>query len=115
MIRRPPRSTLFPYTTLFRSVFSFNGDANSSTVVEPRRGTRVATVPLGGKPEYGQSAGDGKVYVNLVDSSQVAEIDTKTLTVTRRWSTAPCKSPLSMAVDTPHQSFFNGVRRRMMA
>src|SRR3712207_7590654 len=23
MIRRPPRSTLFPYTTLFRSTFSF--------------------------------------------------------------------------------------------
>src|SRR5689334_24742535 len=27
MIRRPPRSTLFPYTTLFRSLFeSFNAD-----------------------------------------------------------------------------------------
>src|SRR2546427_6107347 len=25
MIRRPPRSTLFPYTTLFRSVVSANG------------------------------------------------------------------------------------------
>src|SRR5258708_37272797 len=25
MIRRPPRSTLFPYTTLFRSVFSQSG------------------------------------------------------------------------------------------
>src|SRR2546425_7585888 len=25
MIRRPPRSTLFPYTTLFRSVFSVLG------------------------------------------------------------------------------------------
>src|SRR2546422_2560943 len=24
MIRRPPRSTLFPYTTLFRSVYAFN-------------------------------------------------------------------------------------------
>src|SRR2546430_12486192 len=23
MIRRPPRSTLFPYTTLFRSIFAF--------------------------------------------------------------------------------------------
>src|SRR3712207_7079144 len=23
MIRRPPRSTLFPYTTLFRSIYSF--------------------------------------------------------------------------------------------
>src|SRR5260221_3563569 len=25
MIRRPPRSTLFPYTTLFRSVEAFSG------------------------------------------------------------------------------------------
>src|SRR2546422_4333365 len=25
MIRRPPRSTLFPYTTLFRSAFSMTG------------------------------------------------------------------------------------------
>src|SRR2546427_4335043 len=25
MIRRPPRSTLFPYTTLFRSVFEITG------------------------------------------------------------------------------------------
>src|SRR5258708_25612638 len=25
MIRRPPRSTLFPYTTLFRSVVAFGG------------------------------------------------------------------------------------------
>src|SRR2546422_2588410 len=28
MIRRPPRSTLFPYTTLFRSSF-FDGDVNA--------------------------------------------------------------------------------------
>src|SRR6478736_1211056 len=27
MIRRPPRSTLFPYTTLFRSVWGFRTDA----------------------------------------------------------------------------------------
>src|SRR3989475_10944438 len=26
MIRRPPRSTLFPYTTLFRSLFGLAGD-----------------------------------------------------------------------------------------
>src|SRR2546429_7043728 len=27
MIRRPPRSTLFPYTTLFRSLFTLNHPA----------------------------------------------------------------------------------------
>src|SRR2546425_7784555 len=31
MIRRPPRSTLFPYTTLFRS---FSGDARRGTAWE---------------------------------------------------------------------------------
>src|SRR2546428_9000494 len=40
MIRRPPRSTLFPYTTLFRS---------SATRVEYRQrlSFRVVSVPLG--------------------------------------------------------------------
>src|SRR2546430_7155742 len=30
MIRRPPRSTLFPYTTLFRSRFTCEQNGNSS-------------------------------------------------------------------------------------
>src|SRR2546422_1473657 len=34
MIRRPPRSTLFPYTTLFRSVMNVrNGDTVSAVAV----------------------------------------------------------------------------------
>src|SRR5258708_27672454 len=33
MIRRPPRSTLFPYTTLFRSAASFGKRASSEDVV----------------------------------------------------------------------------------
>src|SRR3712207_6937102 len=37
MIRRPPRSTLFPYTTLFRSHVGKLADGNP---VDPRRGAR---------------------------------------------------------------------------
>src|SRR2546430_9465776 len=38
MIRRPPRSTLFPYTTLFRSPFLAASPAESALPVsEPRR------------------------------------------------------------------------------
>src|SRR5258708_39320408 len=32
MIRRPPRSTLFPYTTLFRSIVIVPGSAGSETI-----------------------------------------------------------------------------------
>src|SRR2546422_1485345 len=38
MIRRPPRSTLFPYTTLFRSVVEPNPD---------RRGERFSVAEIG--------------------------------------------------------------------
>src|SRR3712207_9003068 len=40
MIRRPPRSTLFPYTTLFRSWVSL-GSTSSPPVSVPTLGTRT--------------------------------------------------------------------------
>ena len=84
-----------------------------SSIREP--GTRITNIPLGGKPEYGASAGDGKVYANLTDTSEVVEIDAKTPTVTRRWSTAPCKQPVAMAIDTVHHRLFSGCRSGVMA
>src|SRR2546430_11575332 len=36
MIRRPPRSTLFPYTTLFRSKVRVSGPRAESLTVAPR-------------------------------------------------------------------------------
>src|SRR5687768_18361204 len=46
MIRRPPRSTLFPYTTLFRS------DAGSPHLLRRHAGREV---PDAGAPERGRS------------------------------------------------------------
>jgi hypothetical protein len=103
------------YDAASNRVFSFNGDAHSSTVVDPVSGALVTNIPLGGKPEYGVARGDGKVYANLTDVSEVAEIDAKTLKVTRRWSTAPCKQPVSMAIDRAHGRLFSGCRSGVMA
>src|SRR5579863_8018502 len=90
------------YDSASNRVFTLNGDAHSSTVIDPREGTLITNLPLGGKPEYGVSAGDGKVYANLTDTSEVVEIDAKALQVTRRWPTAPCGQPVAMAIDTAH-------------
>jgi outer membrane protein assembly factor BamB len=96
-------------------VFTLNGDAHSSTVIDAQKGTLITNIPLGGKPEYGASAGDGKVYANLTDASEVIEIDAKKATVARRWSTAPCKQPVAMAIDTANHRLFSGCRSGMMA
>jgi outer membrane protein assembly factor BamB len=103
------------YDSASNRVFTFNGDAHSSTVIDPRAGTLVTNIALGGKPEYGVSAGDGKVYANLTDTSEVVEIDAKTATVARRWPTAPCKQPVAMAIDTAHHRLFSGCRSGVLA
>src|SRR5580658_9373786 len=96
-------------------VFTLNGDAHSSTVIDPKAGKSITNIPLGGKPEYGASAGDGKVYANLTDTSEVVEIDAKSATVTKRWATAGCKQPVSMAIDTARHRLFSGCRSGVMA
>ena len=103
------------YDSASNRVFTLNGDAHSSTVIDPKAGSLITNIPLGGKPEYGASAGDGKVYANLTDTSEVVEIDAKKAAVTRRWSTAPCKQPVAMAIDTAHHRLFSGCRSGVMA
>ena len=95
-------------------VFSLNGDAHSSTVIDSS-GNLITNIPLGGKPEYGASAGDGKLYANLTDTNEVVEIDSRTAKVVRRWSTEACKQPVSMAIDTAHHRLFSGCRSGVMA
>src|SRR3712207_4072640 len=58
MIRRPPRSTLFPYTTLFRSV------ERSEEINQVSRGQSVACCAKGGH----QGRGDGHTgyYVSFL-------------------------------------------------
>jgi DNA-binding beta-propeller fold protein YncE len=103
------------YDPASNRVFSLNGDAHSSTVVDPVSGKVVTNIPLEGKPEYGASGGDGMVYANITDNSEVVEIDAKKLTVVRRWSTAPCKQPVAMAIDRVHHRLFSGCRSGVMA
>src|SRR2546430_10123121 len=51
MIRRPPRSTLFPYTTLFRSLRVLDGIAVAAAALH----SRGYDVVLAGLPGDGQS------------------------------------------------------------
>src|SRR3712207_8118204 len=53
MIRRPPRSTLFPYTTLFRSLRAGAGAGARRPAVRPVRALRVGG---GADPSDGRRA-----------------------------------------------------------
>src|SRR2546423_6170166 len=65
------------YDPVSRHVFTFNGDAGSSTVIDPVTGKAIGNIVLGGKPEFGVSAGVGKLYGNFEDCGEVHVIDAK--------------------------------------
>jgi YVTN family beta-propeller protein len=92
-----PDAILFDAASV--QVFSFNGRSSDATVIDAKTDKVVGTVALDGKPELPVSDGHGHVYVNLEDKSMVAEIDTKTLKVTRSWSLSPGEGPTGIAID----------------
>src|SRR3712207_8572278 len=73
MIRRPPRSTLFPYTTLFRSRFNFSGkDATHGTSKYFRHGGSNGSNTFPGrviknKGMPGRCGGSKSTVSNLLD------------------------------------------------
>jgi DNA-binding beta-propeller fold protein YncE len=95
-------------------IFSMNGDGNTASVLDPKSGERIGTIALGGKPEFGVADGAGKIYVNLEDRAEIAEIDATTMQVMRRWPLAPCEEPTGLAIDTAHRLLFSVCRNRTM-
>jgi DNA-binding beta-propeller fold protein YncE len=89
-----------------KKVFTFNGRGKNSTVFDAEDGKVLATIPLGGKPEFPQT--DGKrVYVNIEDTGEIAAIDLKTLTVAARWKIDHCEEPSGLALDVKDHRLFS--------
>ena len=107
-----PDAIMFEPST--KHVFTFNGRGKNATVFDTH-GKVIATIPLGGKPEYGVSDGNGHVFVNIEDTSEIARIDAKTNVVSERWKLAPCEEPSGLAIDRKHHRLFTVCSNEMMA
>src|SRR2546421_3473031 len=76
MIRRPPRSTLFPYTTLFRS--------NVADIYDSRTDTWSATtLPQPAKFESATSVGNKAVFATNRSEEHTSELQSRSDLVCR--------------------------------
>lgn len=108
-----PDAILFDPAT--RRVFTFNGRSQNSTAIDAASGKIVGKIDLGGRPEFGVSTGDGQLFVNLEDKSELLALDPKELKVKSRWPLAPCESPSGLAIDKKNRRLFVGCDNKMMA
>ncbi len=104
------------YDPASKRVFAFNGGTDhEATAIDANTGEMVGSIPLGGKLETGQADGAGRVYVNVEDKNQIAEIDSKTLKVLNLWPVDPCNEPAGLAIDVAHKRLFAGCHNQLMA
>src|SRR5580700_7244295 len=107
--------TIFDLKTLKAIGDVPTGKKPDAIIFDPATGKVAGTVDLGGGPEYAAADGNGFVYDNLEDESLVLKIDARKLKVEQRWTTAPCTSPSSLAMDRANRRLFLGCRSKVMA
>jgi DNA-binding beta-propeller fold protein YncE len=102
------------YDPFSKHVFVMNGDPHSSTVIDAKSGSVVGTIDLGGGPEFAVADGNGTVYVNLEDKSELVAIDSRSLKIKSRWPLAPAGAPTALAMDVQHHRLFSAGRDPQM-
>ena len=92
-----------------KEFYTFNGRGESATVIDAQSGKAVATIPLGGKPEFAAvDVKAGLVFNNIEDKNELVVIDTKTHTVKNRWPIAPGEEASGLAFDEKNHRLFLG-------
>jgi DNA-binding beta-propeller fold protein YncE len=103
------------YDPATKRVFTLNGRSQDATAINAADGTVAGTLALGGKPEFAVAAGDGTIFVNIEDKSELVHFDAQKLTVLHRWPLAPCEEPSGLAGDLKTHRLFAGCGNKLMA
>lgn len=96
-----------------KRVLTFNGGSNDATVIDAQTNSVVATIPLGGRPEFPVADGKGMVYDNIESTSEIVAIDTSKAAIVNRWSLGTCQSPSGISMDRTHRRLFTACRGEM--
>jgi YVTN family beta-propeller protein len=103
------------YEPASKHIFTMNGKSRDATVIDPATETVVATIPMGGRPEYAVADGKGMIYDNIEDKDEVVALDSRTNTVKAHWPIAPSGGATAMEMDVQHRRLFIGGRNKLLA
>ena len=109
-----PDADCIIYDPASKYIFTFNGDSHNATAIDPATGKDVGTIDLGGGPEFAVADGQGMIYNNLEDKSEVLAIDSRNLTVKSHWPIAPAGAPAPITMDREHRRLFVAGREPAM-
>jgi YVTN family beta-propeller protein len=103
------------YDPASKHIFTMNGKSNDASVIDPASEKVLATIPMGGRPEYAVADGKGLIYDNIEDKNEVVVLDSRAMTVKSRLPIAPAEEAAPIDLDAQHGRLFLGGRNKLLA
>ena len=96
-----------------QTVWAFEGRSKDAAVIDAATRKVVALIPLPGKPEFPAVDGNGTVFDNIEDKSELVRLDAHTLKLTATWPLTGCEEPSGLAFDVPGHRLFSVCDKHM--
>ena len=101
------------YDPASKRVFTFDGGSNDATAIDAQTDSVVATIPLGGRPEFPAADGRGMVYDNIESTSEIVAIDARAAKIVKRFPLGSCQHPSGLSMDQAHRRLFSACQGQM--
>ena len=96
--REPDALVLEPKSGL---LVAANAESGDLTLIDVKRLAAVGNIAVGGKPEFLAVDGEGLVYNNIENRSEVAVIDITSRKILHKIKLSGCREPTGLAFDVP--------------
>lgn len=96
-----------------KDVIVMNGRSKDVMVIDPATLKVTQTIPVGGKLEFA-AAEPGHVYVNVEDTAEIADIDSKSWKLAHKWKLSGCEEPSGLAIDAKKGRLFTVCGNKVM-
>ncbi len=96
-----------------KRVIVMNGRSKDVMVIDPASLKVTNTIPVGGKLEFA-AADVGHVYVNVEDTGEIADLDSKDWKVLHKWKLEGCEEPSGLAIDVKSKHLFTVCGNKQM-
>ncbi len=102
------------YDNYSKKIITCNGRSKNLSVIDPSTDKVVATIDVKGKPETAVSDGEGKIFINNEDLSEIEVVDINTMKLIHSWPIAPGESPSGLSIDRNTKRLFAGCDNKLL-
>jgi len=102
------------YDDYSKKIITCNGRSKNLSIIDPSTDKVVATIDVKGKPETAVSDGDGKIFINNEDKSEIEVVDINADKLINSWSIAPGEAPSGLSIDRETKRLFAGCDNKLL-